>query len=64
MPIIVDNQQRIIRVKSEDEKTVATISFRARKAIVEKLEAMAKKSRTSVGTQARVAMEDYFELLR
>jgi hypothetical protein len=25
MPIIVDNQQRIIRVKSEDEKTVATI---------------------------------------
>jgi hypothetical protein len=46
-----------------EDKTVATISFRARKAIVEKLKERAADLHASIGTAAKYAMEDYFRLL-
>ena len=46
-----------------DDKTVATISFRARKAIVDKLKERAEKLHASISTASKFAMEDYFELL-
>jgi len=46
-----------------EDKTVATVSFRARKAIIEKLQAIATDNHCSTGTAAKMAMENYFQIL-